>query len=362
MKRSVITNFFGFLIIALCLFGYGESASAGFGISPPYLKNDQLVPGSKYVQQITLLRSSSDDELKASIKVNAPQIASWITIDKGEEFTLPKGEVQVPMMVTVNVPKDAELGNYKGSINIKVASANAATAGVAIALGARVDIDLTLTNVANSDFVVKTAAIPDFEMLEQPWSWKIFSMFLHRVTVVLNIENIGNVETAPSKVALEVLDISKTKTLETLVDKSIDKIPSFSTKEVAAHFPTKLGIGQYWGKVKVYKGNDIVNVYEIAFTVAKPGELPNGGPSLGLLPWLLLAGYVVLAVIILSVLIKIKIWRLTGKGFLLLVAQLFAPIKPVARTLSKSSNNLKTGFWRWVGEKVSQHNDRDRRD
>lgn len=362
MKRTIITNCLGFLALSLCLLGYAKSASAGFGISPPYLKNQQLVPGSRFEQQITLLRSSAEEDLKATIKVNAPQIASWITIDKGEEFTMPKGEVQVPMIVTVNVPKNAELGNYKGNINIKIASANAATAGVAIALGARVDIDLTLTNVANSDFVVKTAAIPDFEMLEQPWNWRIFSMFLHRATVALNIENIGNVETAPSKVVLEILDISKTKTLENLVDKSIDKIPSFSTKAVNAYFPTKLGVGQYWGKVKVYKGNDIVNVYEIAFTIAKPGELPNGGPSLGLLPWLLMAGYVVFAVIVLSVLIKIKVWRLTGKGFMLLVAQVFTPIKPVARTLSKSSNNLKTGFWRWVGQKVAQHNDRDRRD
>lgn len=362
MKKGIIINFFGTIAVALCLLGYAKSASAGFGISPPYLKNQQLVPGSRFEQQITLLRSSGDDDLKATVKINAPEIASWITIDKGEEFILPKGEVQVPMIVTVNVPKSAELGNYKGSINIKIASANAGGAGVAIALGARVDIDLTLTNVANSDFVVKTAAIPDFEMLEWPWNWKIFSAFLHRATVVLNIENIGNVETAPSKVALEILDISKTKTLENLVDKSIDKIPSFSTKEVSAHFPTKLGIGQYWGKVKVYKGNDIVNVYEIAFTIAKPGELPNGGPSLGLLPWLLMAGYLVALIIILAFLIKIRIWRLTGKGLVLLVAQFFAPIRPIARTMSKKTDNLKTGFWRWVGTKVSQHNDRERRD
>lgn len=361
MMKGHIKNLLSLFVFSLCLFGYVKSVSAGFGISPPYLKNQQLVPGSRFEQQITLLRSSAEEDLKATVKVNAPQIASWITINKGEEFTLPKGEVQVPMIVTVNVPKNAELGNYKGNINIRISSANAASAGVAIALGARVDIDLTLTNVANSDFVVKTAAIPDFELLEWPWNWRIFSTFLHRVTVVMNIENIGNVETAPSKVALEILDISKTKTLQTSVDKSIDKIPSFSTQQVSAHFPTKLGLGQYWGKVKVYKGNDIVNVYEIAFTIAKPGELPNGGPSLGLLPWLLMAGYAVAAVIIVSVLIKIKIWRLTGKGLVLLVAQFFAPIRPVAKTLSKSTNNLKTGFWRWVGEKVSQHNDNDRR-
>ncbi|MEI7498620.1 MAG: hypothetical protein WCK11_05080 [Candidatus Falkowbacteria bacterium] len=340
------------------VFGFSHNASAGFGISPPYLKNQQLVPGSKYEQQITLLRSSAEEDLKANLKVNAPEIASWISIDKGEEFILPKGQVQVPMLVTVNVPKNAELGNYKGNINIKISSVNTqAAAGVAIALGARIDIDLTLTNVANSDFVVKTAAIPDFELLKWPWKWKIFSYFLQRVSVVLNIENIGNVKTAPSKVSLEVFDIGKTKQLQLSVDKSLDKIDSFSTKEITAHFRTDLDIGQYWGKVKVYKGNDIVNVYEIAFTIAKPGELPNGGPSLGLYPWLLLGGYIIILIVVLFILIKIKIWRLTGKGVVVILGQLVRPLRPIFGGLFRALGGIKAAFWRWVGKQASKYSD-----
>jgi hypothetical protein len=344
-----------FFISIIVLIGAPKSVSAGFGISPPYLKNQQLVPGSKYVQQITLLRSDAAEDLKATVKVNAPEIASWITIDKGEEFILPKGQVQIPMIVTVNVPKNAEIGNYKGSINIKISSANNIDSGVAIALGARVDVDLNVTNLTFTDFIVHSTTIPDFELLDWPWNWKIFSAFLHRVSVVMSVENIGNVKVAPSKVSLELYDISKTKLLESSINKSIDQVDSFSTKQVTAYFPTKLSDGQYWGKVKIYKDENIVNVYEIAFTIAKHGELGKPVPSLGMLPWLLMGGYLLVLIIAIAILIKIKIWRLIARLIIFLGKLIAKPVVPIIGIVSRKLSDMKAGFWRWIGSKASNY-------
>ena len=61
---------------------------AGFGISPPYVKNNQLFPGSSYTQEIILLRSDAEEDLQADISVNAPEIKDWITIDKGNHPTI----------------------------------------------------------------------------------------------------------------------------------------------------------------------------------------------------------------------------------------------------------------------------------
>ncbi|NTU98644.1 hypothetical protein HGA64_01385 [Candidatus Falkowbacteria bacterium] len=279
------------------------------------------------------------------------------------EFILPKGEVQVPMLVTVNVPKSAELGNYKGSINIKMTSATTGqSSGVAIALGARVDINLTVTNMTFTDFIVRSAAIPDFEILKWPWSLPIFSTFLHRISVVMNIENIGNAKVSPSKVSLEVFDIAKTKTLETAVDTSIKKIDSFATAEAVAHFRTKLGPGQYWGKVKIYKDENIVNVYEIAFTIARPGELAKGTPSLGAYPWILLAIYMISLILILALMIRIKIWRLAAKFAVLAVSLLAKPFMPVKKKASTGLTSAKAGFWRWVSKKASKYNQDQHKD
>lgn len=348
----------GFVALA-SIFGFGHRADAGFGISPPYINNNQLTPGSKYVQQIMLLRSSAEDELQAELKINAPEIASWITIDKGTQFPLPKGEVQVPMTVTINVPKNAELGSYKGAINIRISSGANSTSGVAIALGARIDINLALTNVANSDFIVRIASITNIEMLKWPWDLPIFNYFLHRIPVVLSIENIGNVKTAPSKVSLEIFDLTRNRLLESKINTDIDTVEPFSTKEITTYFRTKLGPGQYWGRIKIYKEESIVNSYEIAFTIGKPGEFNQ---KLGLYPWILMSIYALILVLILTILIYFRSWRLAGKAIWTFIVLLSLPFRPVARKTSSTWSDMKSGFWSWVGEKVSQHdNDNQKR-
>jgi hypothetical protein len=170
LKRYFLSSFF---LALIALLAGANTALAGFGISPPYVKNNQIVPGSHYEQKITLLRSSAEEDLRAEITVNAPEIESWISIDKGMNFLMPKGQLQVPMVVNVDAPAKAEIGNYQGSINIRIVPAEAKTGGgVAIALGARVDVDLTLTNVTFSDFLVRIVSVPDVEMLGKPWNWK----------------------------------------------------------------------------------------------------------------------------------------------------------------------------------------------
>lgn len=358
MAEKFLKRVLPFLFFIWLLLGAAPNALAGFGISPPYLKNQQLAPGSKYVQNIMLLRSEAEEELKATVKINAPDIASWITIDKGTEFNLPKGQFQVPMAVTVSVPKDAELGNYKGNINIKISSAGGSEGtGVSIALGARLDVDLVVTNVVYSDFIVRMASIPDFEMLGWPWRWSIFSHFLHRARVVLNIENLGNVKTAPTKVTLDIFDITKNRLLESASDSSLKEIEPFATAETIGFFPTKLGAGQYWGRVKVYKGSTITNSYEIAFTIARPGELGNNNPSLGYYPWLLLGIYSLITIFIVVMIFKYRLWRLSFKGLLVLLA-------PIGYILRKIGTLLRLGnisFWRWVAKKTSKYNDDDRK-
>jgi hypothetical protein len=355
-------NFFGLkrimaIFALLITLGYANAVQAGFGISPPYINNSQLTPGSRYEQQIMLLRSSAEDELKAEVKINAPEIASWITIDKGTEFPLPKGQVQVPMLVTINVPKNAELGNYKGSINVRISSGANTKNGVAIALGARIDVDLSLTNVANADFIVRVASIQNIEMLKWPWSLPIFNFFLHRVPVVMNIENIGNVKTGPSKISLEVFDLTRNRVLESKVNTDIDEVDPFSSKEIKAYFRTKLGLGQYWGRIKIYKDETIVNSYEIAFTIGKPGEF---GQKMGIYPWILAGIYLALIIILLTILIYFRSWRLAGRTIWSLIILLSLPFRPVARKTSTGWADLKANFWRWIGDKVSQHNDQDK--
>jgi hypothetical protein len=341
-------------LILILFLSWAACARAGFGVSPPLIQNHQLTPGSTYSQEIMLLRSEADDELKAEINIDAPDIASWISLDQGNSFIMPKGEYQVPMIVTFKVPKNASLGNYTGSMDIKVSPVDGSAAGgVSIALGARIDIDLALTNVSQSDFLVRMVSIPDFELLGSPWNWKvwapIFNRLFYKITLVMNIENKGNVKTAPSKVAIEVWDLGKQKLLQSSVDKSIKKINPFSSGTVSAQFPTHLPPGQYWVKVRIYKEQEVVNYYEIAFTIAQPGAL--GGNNLGIWPWVVAAILVLIVLAIIALLIKLRFWRL----FIWLV---LLPTKPVLRTIGNFFQALNKRFWQWIVRQAEKHREK----
>ncbi len=345
-----------FLLLITGILVCSSVAHAGFGISPPYVKTSKpIFPGSQFEQKITLLRSSADDEMQAEITINAPEIESWINIRQGEVFDLPKDKLKVPMMVEVNVPDNAEIGDYKGYINIRIVPKKGVSGGgVAIALGARVDIELTITNETFIDFNVRKVEIPAFEELARPWSWKIFSMFFYRVKVLMNIENKGNVKTAPSKVHLDVYDISNKNLLASYEDTSIKKVEPFITKTVPASFATKLKAGQYWGKVKVYNENDIVYKDEIAFTIYSHGGL-EGGTKLGIWPYLMMGGLILLNLIIILLLIKFKFWRFVFASLMIITW----PLRYLWRKFLKQFAKIKKKFLRWVHEKSAGYKEKE---
>ena len=340
------------LIIFSGILSLTKPANAGFGISPPYVRSDKVIPGTRYEQKITLLRSSADNDLVAEITVNAPEIAGWITVDKGLVFDLPKGQLQVPMVVRVDTPDKAALGNYKGHINIRIAPKGGfAEGGVSIALGARLEIDLTVTKETFPDFLVRTVNIPTLETLKKPWRWPIFARFFYRVKVVVRVENTGNVKIAPTKVHLDIYDLTEKNLLESGDYKRLEKVEPFETKEIAAYFPTKLPEGQYWGRVNVYKGNEVVRNDKLIFTITPPGSSGLGVPGYGYKPWLMLFGLVAAGALALLLLIKIRVWRY----FFRILYILSWPLRFALARLLDLARSLKLKFWRWLHKKASRY-------
>lgn len=347
-----------YIFSLFCIFFVGNNAHAGFGVSPPQIKNEQIIPGSKYRQEIRLLRSSADEDLQASIKVRADKINSWISIDKGDQFILPKGQLQVPITVFIDVPDDAPLASYRGYISIKVAPVNKGkTSGVAIALGARVDVDLSLTNISHPDFKVRLVSVPDFEVLGSPWNldiwYGLFEKFFYKAQVKINIENTGNIKVSPSKVKFDVYDLNTKELIESSVDSSIKDVKPYKTEEIVASFPTKLKAGQYGSHINIYKGNKIVNFYEIPFTIGEHGSLGGDAPKLGTGPWILMFVIILLLLFILFVLIKVKAWEY------LFIFVLFL-VKPIINIILSSNKKMKDRFWAWLNKKVQQKMDKNK--
>ncbi|HXK32290.1 MAG TPA: hypothetical protein VJ378_02380 [Candidatus Paceibacterota bacterium] len=288
----------GIFLIVLFTFN-ASNVLAGFGISPPYVLNDKLTRGSSYEQKIILSRGDPNEDLKAEITIDAPEIENWITIEPGKEFILPKGEQQVPMIVKVNVPKDAEYKNYKGVIRVRTSSLVAPGEGqVSIAIGARIDVDLSVNKEVFIDFKVRAINILPVEI--KSWPLSLFN----NIKVLIKIENLGNVKGSPTKVQLDLYDINEKGILESKEDKSLEDVNPFETKEISAEFPTKITEGQYWVKVKIFNGSDIKREEKIIITATKvPFSVKD---------WLIVIGSGILILVILLAAIY-GFWRFKFK-------------------------------------------------
>ena len=78
-------NFGKTLCIAILLFVIigANVAMAGFGVTPPYVRNTSLTRNSTYEQQVLLVRGDPSTALNASVIIDAPEIANWIEIVGG---------------------------------------------------------------------------------------------------------------------------------------------------------------------------------------------------------------------------------------------------------------------------------------
>jgi hypothetical protein len=295
--------------VLLSLFlGSFSTAYAGFGITPPYVNNDRLTRGTNFEQRITLVRSDPTDDLKAEITMNIPGAEEWFSVDQGTTFTLPKGQTQVPVVISVKVPKDAPYKEYKGSIRIRTSSADTSGGtGVSIALGAQVDVDIKVVDKIY-DFDVRRIRMADLE--EGRTKWGLF--FPGKMRFYMTIENTGNTDFGPTRVHFDIYD-SEMETLLESTDNTngIEKVPPFGIREVVAELPTRLPAGRYIAKYTIYKNNDVAQQNTVNVSVAAAGSIVGyegyGFDGLSISDKLKALGMVGVPLVLLLILISILI-------------------------------------------------------
>lgn len=264
--RTVLLFFFG----AALFFAPLDVALAGFGITPPYVNNSRLTRGSGYDQKITLVRSDADVDLEVNITMNIPGIEGWFSIDRGEKFVMPKGTTQMPIVVHVAVPPEAEYKEYKGAIRIRTAPLNTGEGGgVSIALGAQVDVDIKVVDKIY-DFEVRRIRMSDLE--EGRRKWGLF--FPGKIRFFVTVENTGNTDFGPTMVKFDIYDSEMETLLESIQNTNkLEQIAPFATKEVLAELPTKLPAGRYMAKYTVYKNDEIAQQNQVNVSIMTMGAV-----------------------------------------------------------------------------------------
>lgn len=241
--------------------------NAKFGISPGALSVDVLKPGSVYEKEFLVSRSAdvSEDSVLMFEFVDGAALENWISFSFGDKknILLKKGVNTYNFSIKVEIPEDANLGDYNASlriINTPVAfSKDLAETNVKLAVGVSIPIDL---KVSNDDFLKYSLQKVDLKD----------SYTSHdNLDLGLVIENLGNVAISPYKVVLDLRDVygDYLSSYEVL-DFGGNKVKPFSTEVINVSFPVSLEKGVYLGAVKVYQFEDVLldeDGYNISFEI-----------------------------------------------------------------------------------------------
>lgn len=274
----IIMNFAKSFCIAIVLFVIlgADFALAGFGVTPPYVRNTSLTRNSVYEQQILLVRGDPNVPLKASVIIDAPEIESWIEIIEGTTLQLPRGEQKVPMTVRVKVPDDAEFRSYTGSIRVKTGAVDDAvgSGAVNISLGAQIDVNLNVIDKEIKDFSIRKIGISDLNEGHK-FGWLYFP---GKIKFTMLLENTGNIDVAPSKVSFSIFDATGSVLLEDIKNKGkITKVAPFATEGITAELPTRLPAGSYIARFKIYNDDEIKQEGEVNLNILPYGTLQIAG-------------------------------------------------------------------------------------
>lgn len=269
IKAPLLLCVFFLLFLSL---GLTNTALAGFGISPPYVINENLTPGSHYEAKIVLVRGDPEEDWQTNISFNIPKAEGWISIDKGNQFILPKGEQQVPIFIKVDVPRNAKYGKYKGVLRIETIPVKTASPGlVSIALGGQISVNLDVVKNKIFDFKVRNVKVFDLEEGYRNW----LGYHPGQINFAMQIENLGNIKAAPTKVIFNIYDENEKNLLETVETSKIPKIEPFATEWTVAKLPTKLIPGSYWAKYQIFKNDEVANDGKVHLSILPSGTLPH---------------------------------------------------------------------------------------
>lgn len=245
----------------------GADLALGFGVSPPRVWNDYLIPGAHFEQTVILTQAEPDRPLQIRVVMEAPDIEDWLTLEPGMEFTIPEGKQQFPMKVIVDVPKDAAYETYRGEIIVEALAGGEGQ--VVILTGGVVDFKLRVSGEEFADFKLRRVRVPNIEEGDE-------------IKIEIELENLGNVKIRPSKVELKIYDRFHQALLESGEATKMNFVEPFEKGKVTGEMPTKLEIGEYWAEIEIYKKGESILKDKRYFKIVEKGTL---GLILGLPVW-----------------------------------------------------------------------------
>ena len=247
------------LITLLFTFLVPIASAASFGISPPWIINENLKPGSNVEYRFDLSTNDPSEDMLVDTKVNGDsEISKWLTIRDQNKLAMYKGQKHVYMYVDLKVPKDAKVKKYNGLISVKVTPKMRSKSNVAINLGGSIRVQLGVVNYDIKDYKIKSTTINSIVGKTD------------KIDLKLKVQNLGNTSLSDIKTNIQIKNDKNEKVLTTGSASKFSKtINPHQTEEVKLSIPLKneIVIGKYWADVDIFKDDKSIYTSKIYFTV-----------------------------------------------------------------------------------------------
>jgi hypothetical protein len=226
-------------------------SQAAFGTSPPWVRNDHLLPGTTYEQIINLSRNEADMDMKVTVRIEGDkEITKWLQIENQKNLVMKKGQTSLPMKVTVKVPSKAALKNYRGGIFVTLESITDGSqqgGNVAIKLGAHILVELSVIGDKVTDYRIKSISLDTLDK-GQPFHLNI------------EIENLGNTEITDINGQIDIYDRKETGIIKSLTfgKLTLPISPDEITRTSVVLNDLILDPGEYWIVAKIFKNDKVI--------------------------------------------------------------------------------------------------------
>ena len=259
MKTKIFLNSLLAAVIGLCIFVPGTLAAA-FGISPPWVTNENLKAGANFVYVIDMSTNDPSETMTVKTRLSGdPEVLEWLKVRNADSLTMPAGEEHVPMYIDLKVPKDAKTGKYTGDIMVTVIPQTTPTENVSIYLGGHISVKLEVVNYDVTDFTVKSASIEPITEGQN-------------LSMTMQIKNLGNTVLSNVNTSVEVTDYTTGIKMATVTaDMLSQPIQPQTVGNIEMSYPmTGLEAGKYWVNITATKSGKQVYQNRLYLAVSKP--------------------------------------------------------------------------------------------
>jgi len=224
-----------------------HAKSVVFGVTPPRIYANNLLPDSLYQAEVILTKSSTE-ALNVTVSVDGP-LKDCILTNKEESFIMEQD--RVPLLISMKIPADIQLGATTSVIYVQAVPVEATSMTTELVFP--IKIYANVSNIQRVEYSVKKVSVEHNEDVMR------FSF---------DIDNYGNMKVRPRMIEVNIIDTDN-GSVESFTIPILDEIAPFNRDTLTYEHECNLEPGNYWVDLRATNEGIILDD-EVSLEV--PGE------------------------------------------------------------------------------------------